>query len=79
MVSPLDCGACGEEVIEAAAHDFYHLTPKVLESMLAFLDGKSVPDRIVLPFDLRGPDERREALVNAFSVMFFWLPGSACP
>jgi hypothetical protein len=36
----------------------------------------------MLPFDLRGADERRASLVNAFSVMFFlvtWIPGLQQP
>ena len=49
-------------LIEGAAHDFYHLTSKVLELMLDFLDGKTTPERIRVPFDLRGPDERKLVL-----------------
>lgn len=49
-------------VIEGVAHDFYHLTPRVMEAMLNFIDGRSVPERIVVPFDLRGPDERKLVL-----------------
>lgn len=45
-------------IIEGVAHDFYQLTPQVLETMLNFLDNKSFAERIVVPFDLRGPDER---------------------
>lgn len=46
-------------LVEGAGHDFYHLTPKVLAAMLDFLDDKTVPERIGVPFDLRGPDERK--------------------
>lgn len=46
-------------LVEGAAHDPYHLTPKVPAAMLDFLDGKSVPERISVPLEIRGPDERR--------------------
>jgi pimeloyl-ACP methyl ester carboxylesterase len=49
-------------LIENAAHNFYHLTPRVGEAMLAFLDGKDVPERISIPIEYRGPDERRAVL-----------------
>lgn len=49
-------------IIDGAAHDFYHLTPKVLAAMLDFLDDKTVPTRISLPVEFRGPDERKLVL-----------------
>lgn len=49
-------------LIDNAAHNFYHLTAKVGEAMLAFLDGKDVPARISIPIEFRGPDERKAVL-----------------
>lgn len=49
-------------VIEGVAHDFYHLTPLVGATMMDFLDGKTLAEKIVVPFDLRGPDERKMIL-----------------
>ncbi|HUR97080.1 MAG TPA: alpha/beta fold hydrolase [Pyrinomonadaceae bacterium] len=46
-------------VVEGGSHNFYHLTPAVLTAIEDFLDGKKVPERIVVPFDLRGPGERK--------------------
>jgi pimeloyl-ACP methyl ester carboxylesterase len=49
-------------IIENASHNFYHLTPAVVEAMLAFLDGREVPERIRVPLEFRGPDERKLVL-----------------
>ncbi|MFL6333501.1 MAG: alpha/beta fold hydrolase [Pyrinomonadaceae bacterium] len=46
-------------IVEGAGHDPYHLTPKVPAVMLDFLDGKRVPERIAVPLEIRGPDERK--------------------
>lgn len=46
-------------IIEGASHDFYHLSPKVLDAITVYLDGKEVVTRISIPVQFRGLNEFR--------------------
>ncbi len=46
-------------VVEGASHNFYHLSPQVLAAMSDFLDGKKVPEKISVAFELRAANERK--------------------